>query len=525
MLIPRSTQWLLLRGGDGDDNDDVDTYLGVGCAPVSALGEVSGLSRHLISIRENADLATEEASVLVEEASQALNMLEIELSSWQPPLNVQDEALPVLAETYRSAAILCLYRTLRYHGLRNADELEPDIEEHTSHIVQCISRLPAGCLPECTLLFPLFIAGGESRNADHQQVIEDRMHAIFQNRSFANVEIALDVLKEVWDVQARTLPVDPARPKLQTRPMDTSHILERSMLKVALIQMRPVPLEPITNFATAAAHIRAAASRGASLAVLPEYHLTGWLPDDARFREIAARSDKFLHQYQRLAEECNIHIVPGTIVTLASNAGTGSDEFLLNKTYFISSNGKILGEYTKCNLWHPERTHLTSGPDFHLASMEQGAASIEHHSVVETPIGPIGLLICYDFAFPESFRALVRAGAKLIIIPTYTKCDDMSEKARFYNPSGEELFVRSALISRAFENTCCIVFCNVGGPKEEEFMGLSQVVLPIVGQVPGGFQDSQEGLRVVGVDLGALEAAEENYKIRRDLAKTGFHYS
>lgn len=257
---------------------------------------------------------------------------------------------------------------------------------------------------------------------------------------------------------------------------------------------------------------------------MPEYHLTGWLPEDSEFQKIAARSNIYLTLYQQLAKECKIHIVPGTIVTMAASDQNGNGGALLNKTYFISSDGEILGEYTKCNLWHPERTHLTSAPDFARASMEQKNTSEEHHSVIDTPIGPVGLLICYDLAFPESFRALVRAGAKIIIIPTYTKSDDMSESARAYNRAGEELFVRSALVSRAFENTCCIVFCNVGGPKEEDFMGLSQVVLPLVGSVPGGFEDSSEGVRVVEVNLEVLDVAESNYKIRKDLARLDFHY-
>lgn len=228
MLIPSSTQWLLMQNGDSENDEVLDTYLGVGCTPVSALGEISSLSRHLDSINSNINLSADKIETLNTQAEQALDMIELELSNWQPPSSVEDEALLALAETYRSAALLCLFRTQRFHGLHSAAEVEPRIQEHTVNIVQCISQLPAGCLPECTLLFPLFIAGGETRVFEHQQLIEERMHAIFENRSFANVEIALDVLKEVWDVQSRTLPIDPAR------PYDWSCVLERRKWELAL---------------------------------------------------------------------------------------------------------------------------------------------------------------------------------------------------------------------------------------------------------------------------------------------------
>lgn len=214
---------------------------------------------------------------------------------------------------------------------------------------------------------------------------------------------------------------------------------------------------------------------------------------------------------------------------------------MLNKAYFIDASGEVLGQsYTKTNLWHPERLYLTSGPDYSRASSAQSwsdvdrsetklaSASLEdslcHHQAIQTPIGTVGLLICYDLAFPEAARALTRAGAQLIIMPTFTKTDDPSLEARAINPDCEILFTQSALITRACENTCAIVFCNVGGPKEEGYMGLSQVTMPLIGTVPGSFTDSTQGLRIVDVDLNILDVAEQNYKIRADLARDGFHY-
>ncbi|KAK5075333.1 hypothetical protein LTR64_001539 [Lithohypha guttulata] len=331
-------------------------------------------------------------------------------------------------------------------------------------------------------------------------------------------------------------------------------------LKVAVIQMKPKPLDPAHNFAHAKAELQRAADQGASLAVLPEYHLSGWEPNDPQFVEIAREAHKYQAAYQNLAKELKINICAGTIVqtapTPASNGvgnTTTNDEskpVLLNISPFISYTGELLGTYTKTNIWIPERDHLTSSVAFAQtptdtsttsATQQQNQhskdlqhAGIAHsepsnpptspHDVIQTPLGNIGILICWDLAFPEAFRSLIRQECKLIIIPTYWTAFDLSDAGRKVNPDGEKLFLESMLVARAFENTCTIIFCNAGGPADEGFLGLSGVYAPIAGRLPGSFTDSEEGMRVVEVDLGIQEIAEQNYRIREDVLGEDWHY-
>ncbi|KAI0515059.1 carbon-nitrogen hydrolase [Xylaria bambusicola] len=277
--------------------------------------------------------------------------------------------------------------------------------------------------------------------------------------------------------------------------------------KVALVQLHPKPLAPAQNYEKAAAFIRDAATKGCHLAVLPEYHLTSWVPDRPEFKESCADSLQYLQKYQALANELHICIVPGTIIE-------SNDNSLQNIAYFISSNGDIAGRYQKKNLWHPERRHLVS-------------SAHEPHLAFDTPLGRVGLLICWDLAFPEAFRELIADGAQIICVPTFWSLRDVSDEGYALNSDGEALFLNSTVIARAFENTCAVVFVNAGGPPEKgedtSFAGLSQVGVPHVGSL--GRLGSAEGMSIVDLDMDVLRIADENYKVREDMQAEGWHYA
>ncbi|KAH7359173.1 carbon-nitrogen hydrolase [Plectosphaerella cucumerina] len=139
------------------------------------------------------------------------------------------------------------------------------------------------------------------------------------------------------------------------------------IIKIALIQLHPKRLDPEVNFRNAEAYIREAAGEGAHLAVLPEYHLTSWVPHDERFAACCRDSAPvYLEKYQSLARELGIAIVPGTIVEARPSDGDGEDD-LVNVAYWIDRHGEVAGRYTKKNLWHNERPHLAADPSRHEA--------------------------------------------------------------------------------------------------------------------------------------------------------------
>jgi predicted amidohydrolase len=120
--------------------------------------------------------------------------------------------------------------------------------------------------------------------------------------------------------------------------------------KVAVIQLYSKPLDVTSNFSRADASIRSAAAQGAILAVLPEYHLTGWEPDLPGFINACLLWEEYLTRYCQMAKELKICIVPGTLIEPRRDELTG-EIALFNVAYFIDDKGEILGSYIKKNLW------------------------------------------------------------------------------------------------------------------------------------------------------------------------------
>ncbi|KNG80722.1 hydrolase, carbon-nitrogen family protein [Aspergillus nomiae NRRL 13137] len=288
--------------------------------------------------------------------------------------------------------------------------------------------------------------------------------------------------------------------------------------RIAVIQWHIKDLAMDENHQKACTYIREAASQGVKLAVLPEYHLNAFPPTNPLYlpQTDSQITTKYLQSYQALAKELNICIVPGTIVENHSSTSTttstdSTDPILYNTAYFISNDGSILASYRKKNIWHPERPYLTS-------------SASDPHVAFDTPIGKVGLLICWDLAFPEAFRELIAAGAEMIVVPTFWTKNDASAALRARNPDCEKLFLESVLTARCFENTCGVVFANAAGQTEGDgFLGLSRVTMPGVGVV--GSLGWEEGVCVVDVDMGLVRDAEENYRVREDLGREGWYYS
>jgi predicted amidohydrolase len=238
--------------------------------------------------------------------------------------------------------------------------------------------------------------------------------------------------------------------------------------------------------------------------VLPEYHLTSWAPEHPDFISSCRASTAYLSRYQTLARELDIHIVPGTIIEPRKEPAADPVYELCNMTYFIAAcTGDILSTYQKRNLWQAERGVLATAK-----STPHKAVDVPFHAHESGGLTVrVGMLICWDLAYPEAIRELVADGAQLVIIPAYWCIENINPKLSALNQKSEVAFLDSVTVARAYENACIVALCNSHGQ--------SQVAMPILGSlVKLGLE---EGMVLSEVDLDVLQVAEDHYGLRADL--------
>jgi len=168
-------------------------------------------------------------------------------------------------------------------------------------------------------------------------------------------------------------------------------------IKVAVAQLELTTSSPRQNLERAEAAIREAASNGAQLIVLPELTNSGYAFTDidqarANCWEIDGPE---IQSWIDLARELSIVLVAGV--------GINNESTLLNCSIIIDSSG-VRGLYEKAHLWGNE-------PDFF-------ARGNTPPLVVDTSIGRIATMVCYDAEFPEWVRIAMLNGAQVLALPT-----------------------------------------------------------------------------------------------------------
>ncbi len=228
------------------------------------------------------------------------------------------------------------------------------------------------------------------------------------------------------------------------------------MTRIALFQAR-TGIDPEANEADLVAAIDEAARGGAAMLFTPE--MSGLLDRDRQRGAAHLRSeadDPVLAAVREAAARAGIW------VHLGSLALEREDGRLANRGFVIDDSGAVRASYDKIHLFDVD---LPTGESWReSASYAPGERAV----VVETPAGPLGLSICYDLRFPDLFRALTDAGAKLIAIP-----------AAFTVPTGQAHW-HVLMRARAIEAGVFVIAAAQGGRHEDgrETYGHSLVVGP-----------------------------------------------
>jgi formamidase len=185
-------------------------------------------------------------------------------------------------------------------------------------------------------------------------------------------------------------------------------------LSIAALQTAPVPRDPEATLAALAGRVRAvrATVPHAQLAVLPELHLSAPPPileeHSGYAREVAVEIPGPLTEaLGRIAAESEIWLVPGSVYELAA------DGRIQNTALVLAPDGELAATYRKVFPWQPHEA-CAPGDEFVTFDIPE--------------VGRVGLAICYDGSFPETFRQLAWMGAELILQVNLTTTSDREQE-------------------------------------------------------------------------------------------------
>lgn len=230
-----------------------------------------------------------------------------------------------------------------------------------------------------------------------------------------------------------------------------------SRVRIALYQAQS-GIEPAANAARLVNAVREAAAGGAAVLFTPE--MSGMLDRD---RERALGKARVEAEDQVLAAVRGAAKDAGIWVHLGSLALKGKGGKLVNRGFVIDDRGEVRARYDKIHLFDVD---LPTGESWRESAMYQ--AGREAVVVPDTPVGKLGLTICYDLRFPALFERLSEAGAEVIALP-----------AAFTVPTGRAHW-QVLLRARAIEAELFVVAAAQAGRHEDgrETYGHSLVVDP-----------------------------------------------
>ena len=248
-------------------------------------------------------------------------------------------------------------------------------------------------------------------------------------------------------------------------------------MRVAVAQMEPILAEKERNLDACVARLEEAAAAGAELLVLPECAIPGYMFDSAEealpfAEEVPGSSSDVL---ERESRRLGMHVVCGLLER--------DGDTLRNAAVLVGPDG-LVGTYRK--------THLP------FLGVDRFVVPGDELTVYDTPLGRIGVEICYDLRFPEVTRTLALKGADIVAHPTNF-------------PIAAKVQTELITVARAAENRIYLLTANrIGKERSGEFCGWSQIVDPY-GTRLAEASETEEALLVAEVDVE--KARDKDYVI------------
>jgi len=263
-------------------------------------------------------------------------------------------------------------------------------------------------------------------------------------------------------------------------------------VKVAAIQMTS-GRDVETNLAAASQHLEAASREGAKLVVLPENFAYLGAQDAERLAVAETWGDGPVQEFlSNQAKEQGIWLVGGSIAIRSEDGRSRSRSLLLDP------DGAVAARYDKIHLFDV-------GIPGSEESYQESATTVPGTEVVsaQTPLGRIGMAVCYDLRFPALFQQLGEQGMDILVLP-----------AAFTVPTGEAHW-QVLLRARAIESLSFVVasaqWGEHGGGRKT--YGHSMIVDPW-GEVLAE-RGAGAGVVMADLDMMSLEQVRDRFPVLR----------
>ena len=278
----------------------------------------------------------------------------------------------------------------------------------------------------------------------------------------------------------------------------------KSSLIVSVVQ-QPCNKDRQTNLDFSIAKIHEAAAANADLVVLPELHLGPYFCQNEDFNHydlaqpIPGPTTDIL---STVAQKLNIVIVS----TIFEKRAPG---LFHNTAVVFDSDGSIAGKYRKM--------HIPDDPGFYEKYyFTPGDLGFKP---IETSIGKLGVLICWDQWFPEAARLMALAGAELLIYPTAIGWDNNDNKEEQQRQLDAWITIQR---SHAVANGIPVIACNRIGFEQSpdsaagiNFWGNSFIAGP-QGEIIKQADESQSSLLTCTIDKSRSEYIRQIWPFLRD---------
>ncbi len=241
------------------------------------------------------------------------------------------------------------------------------------------------------------------------------------------------------------------------------------MVIVAAAQIR-VTKNTEKNLKNIIKYIKKAASKDVDIVCFPEASLIH-NNNKKTIKKIPIK--KYINIIKKICKDNKINCIFGTNI-LEKNK-------LYNSAFFVDDSGEILFRYNKVNLWINERKEKVNG---------------KKNNVIKTKFGKIGIIICWDIAFPEYVKKLSRKGAWIIFCPSYV-----------INYKRELKSYEQIPFVRAFENIAYFVYVDAYAKdtvKYSYICGPSRIYSKIRGK---------EGMIIADLDHRKILGLRKRYRL------------